>query len=145
MKRILLILALMLNAVIASSQTITRVETLKSLNFGCQKFCALITNDDTTFVIKVKQAYGRDDFVIGLGNREEAIKTLQFLVDVKLNRDDLVNLENPTGNYVKKGFGGLTFISQGHQYNVTIGKSYLKGFLNILMGVKEDGEDEDDE
>lgn len=135
----------MLNAVIASSQTITRVETLKSLNFGCQKFCALITNNDTTFVIKVKQAYGRDDFVIGLGNRDEAIKTLQFLVDVKLGRDDLVNLENPTGNYVKKGFGGLTFISQGHQYNVTIGKSYLKGFLDILMGVKGDGEDEDED
>ena len=71
MKRILFILALMLNAVYASSQTITRVETLKSLNFGCQKFCALITNNDTVFAIKVKQAYGRDDFVIGLGVKED--------------------------------------------------------------------------
>lgn len=119
MKKLIFILMLCL-AMPAASQNVYRNVELKSFRMGTMK---LYMTDSLTFAItfKTNNRY-KPTFSCILGKKEQAIKLLTFLKDLKLGDDDVVDLENESENYVTHGmWTALRIYSSGKQfwYDVT--------------------------
>ena len=121
--RKILILLMMMVSVVVSAQTITKSKVLKSTDLGNQKLQMAIQKNDTVYAIVLKSSGGgsRDDvIVVALGNKENALRLLNVMLDVELEKDDVLALENETKNVVKKwplpGGGFAVFHEIGVRY-----------------------------
>ncbi len=145
MKKIFFILFVMISTVV-SGQTLTRVQVLKSLELGVIKLQLIIQNSDTLYSLSLADlSTSRNDRVIvGLGSRENALRLFNILLDLKLNKDDVLELENETKNYVKRNsLGGFyIFHELGVRYG-RINKQHIKTFINVLQGkeIQQEGKD----
>ena len=138
MRKILFLLMVMVSAAV-SGQTLTRAKVLKSTDLGNQKLQMAIQNNDTVFAIVLKNSGpgSRDDVVVvGLGNRQNALRLLNVLAGVELSKDDALSLENETNNVVKKwplaGGGFAVFHELGVRYG-QLRKPNIKGFIKVLQ------------
>ena len=120
-----------------SGQTLTKSKVLKSTDLGNQKLQMAIQNNDTVYAIVLKSSGGgRDDvIVVALGNRENALRLLNVMLDVGLEKDDVLALENETKNVVKKwplpGGGFAVFHELGVRYG-QLRKPNIKGFIKAI-------------
>lgn len=84
---------------------------------------------------------------VALGDRENAIRLLNVLNEVKLKGDDMLHLENETDNVVTRGaFGGsnLRFYSEGRQFTGDCHKMYIRKMIEYLEGKKVEDQEGDD-
>ena len=138
MRKILFLLMMMVSLAV-SGQTLTKSKVLKSTDLGNQKLQMAIQNNDTVYAIVLKSSGGgRDDvIVVALGNRENALRLLNVMLDVELEKDDVLALENETKNVVKKwplpGGGFAVFHELGVRYG-QLRKPNIKGFIKVLQG-----------
>ena len=139
MRKILLLMMMMVSVAV-SSQTLTRSKVLKSTDLGNQKLQMAIQKNDTVYAIVLKNSGGgsRDDvIVVALGNRQNALRLLNVMLDVELEKDDVLALENETNNVVKKwplaGGGFAVFHELGVRYG-QLRKPNIKGFIKVLQG-----------
>lgn len=138
MRKILILLMMMVSLAV-SGQTLTKSKVLKSTDLGNQKLQMAIQNNDTVYAIVLKSSGGgRDDvIVVALGNRENALRLLNVMLDVELEKDDVLALENETKNVVKKwplpGGGFAVFHELGVRYG-QLRKPNIKGFIKVLQG-----------
>lgn len=136
MRKILFLLMMMVSLA-ASGQTLTKSKVLKSTDLGNQKLQMAIQNNDTVYAIVLKSSGGgRDDvIVVALGNRENALRLLNVMLDVELEKDDVLALENETKNVVKKwplpGGGFAVFHELGVRYG-QLRKPNIKGFIKAI-------------
>ena len=136
MRKILFLLMLMVSLAV-SGQTLTKSKVLKSTDLGNQKLQMAIQNNDTVYAIVLKSSGGgRDDvIVVALGNRENALRLLNVMLDVELEKDDVLALENETKNVVKKwplpGGGFAVFHELGVRYG-QLRKPNIKGFIKAI-------------
>ncbi len=134
MKRKVLFLFCLLMAICASAQSISRNVLLKSTDLGNQKLYAMVSKEDTTFVIMLKTTSRiQPAFPVALGNKVNAIRLLNFLLDAELHGDDILDLENETHNLVKKNaLGGFLVFSEGQAYSQQLRKPNIKGFIKEI-------------
>ena len=136
MRKILFLLMMMVSLAV-SGQTLTKSKVLKSTDLGNQKLQMAIQNNDTVYAIVLKSSGGgRDDvIVVALGNRENALRLLNVMLDVELEKDDVLALENETKNVVKKwplpGGGFAVFHELGVRYG-QLRKPNIKGFIKAI-------------
>ena len=136
MRKILILLMMMVSLAV-SGQTLTKSKVLKSTDLGNQKLQMAIQNNDTVYAIVLKSSGGgRDDvIVVALGNRENALRLLNVMLDVELEKDDVLALENETKNVVKKwplpGGGFAVFHELGVRYG-QLRKPNIKGFIKAI-------------
>ena len=134
MKRLILSLLMVSAICMAIGQTLVQRKTIKSINFGVLKLEQVIQERDTTYamLIATTNRYQKN-IVVALGNRDNAVRLLRLLSDLKLKNDDMLDLENDTHNVVTRGsFGSLRFHSEGRQFQGDCGKAYIKTFLKTL-------------
>ena len=128
---------MMMVSLAVSGQTLTKSKVLKSTDLGNQKLQMAIQNNDTVYAIVLKSSGGgRDDvIVVALGNRENALRLLNVMLDVGLEKDDVLALENETKNVVKKwplpGGGFAVFHELGVRYG-QLRKPNIKGFIKAI-------------
>lgn len=136
MRKILFLLMMMVSLAV-SGQTLTKSKVLKTTDLGNQKLQMAIQNNDTVYAIVLKSSGGgRDDvIVVALGNRENALRLLNVMLDVELEKDDVLALENETKNVVKKwplpGGGFAVFHELGVRYG-QLRKPNIKGFIKAI-------------
>ena len=64
-----------------------------------------------------------------LGNRDNAIRLLRFMSELKLTKNDVVDLENATENTLRLGlFGNLEIFSEGGNFSGLIAKKQCRHF-----------------
>ena len=79
MRKVLLVLV-MLVAVVASGQRVTKRKALKTTDLGNQKLEAVISATDTIYVISLKTgSMGMKYVTVELGDAERALRLLTFL------------------------------------------------------------------
>ena len=128
---------MMMVSVAVSGQTLTKSKVLKTTDLGNQKLQMAIQKNDTVYAIVLKSSGGgRDDvIVVALGNRENALRLLNVMLDVELEKDDVLALENETKNVVKKwplpGGGFAVFHELGVRYG-QLRKPNIKGFIKAI-------------
>lgn len=134
MKRIVLLLSCLLMAICAIAQSISRNVLLKSTDLGNQKLYAMVYKQDTTLVIIMKTTSRiQPTFPVELGNKANAIRLLNFLLDAELHGDDILDLENETHNLVKKNaLGGFLVFSEGQAYSQGLRKKQIKSFIEAI-------------
>lgn len=135
MKKILLTAAMAFIVSLCYGQSIVRAKMLKSTDLGNQKLEVMVDGNDTTFAIIIHNgAATRHPFPVALGNKENALRILNFLLDAELENDDMIRLENPTDNCVKKnGFGGYLVLSEGRAFSGHLRKPNIRGFIKAIQ------------
>lgn len=115
-------------------QTMTKTKVLKSTDLGNQKLEAVISQGDTTMVLIIKTGSRVMPTVNAvLGGRDDALRILNFLLEAEPSGDDVIDLENPSHNYVKKNpLGGLAVFSTGQQFSGQLRKPNIKGFIKAV-------------
>lgn len=136
MKRIMLLFAIVFLVLSVSGQSVVRRKPICKVNYGNIQLEQIVSETDTCYAMYIKTNNNYHPFItIDLGNKIQAIKMLNFLIDVKLENDDMVTLDNATNNIVTRGlFGSLRFHSEGRQFSGDVIKKYLKTFLDVLEG-----------
>lgn len=136
MKRIMLLFAIVFLVLSVSGQSVVRRKPICKVNYGNIQLEQIVSETDTCYAMYIKTNNNYHPFItIDLGNKIQAIKMLNFLIDVKLENDDMVTLDNATNNTVTRGlFGSLCFHSEGRQFSGDVIKKYLKTFLDVLEG-----------
>ena len=136
MKKLIMIIAALVVFLDVYAQKVYRVERLKSFNMGAAVL-ERVVQADTTYAIVMKSggAYV-SRFTVALGKKDEAIRLLTFISELKLSKDDVVELENETDNFIKKGpLGGLALCEKVTQRYSVITTGQAK---KMLEAVKED-------
>lgn len=133
MKNILLFLT-MFCAFTANSQVLTSVKTLKTTDLGNQKLQVSCDGKNEYYCILLKTGNAFDKYIeVGLGTKEEAVKLLDFLLNVEVRRGDVIRLENPTGNTAKYSVAsGYTVYSLGGYLKGHLRKPNIKSFLKEI-------------
>jgi len=132
----------------AQAQSLTKSKILKTTDLGNQKLAVNVQKQDTTFTILFKTANRfQKQFECVLGDRDNALRLLQFLQDLELEKGDIIDLENPSGNYVKKNaLGGLLVFSEGGTFSQQLRKPHCKAFIEAIKmycGLNQPDEDEE--
>lgn len=135
MKKTLFTAVMVLVVSLCYGQSIVRAKTLKSTDLGNQKLEVTVDGNDTTFVVIIHNGgAARHPFPVVLGGRDNAMRILGFLLDAELEDDDMIRLENPTDNYVKKnGFGGYLVFSEGRAFTGQLRKPNIRGFIKAIQ------------
>jgi hypothetical protein len=135
MKKIILFLVISVMCVSVYAQTVVEVETLKVTDLGNQKLCAAKVNgciDYYYIMLKTSNIYQKY-ITVYLGDKEEAIRLLQFLYDLNSKSGTYINLENRTDNVVSwNRLGYYTVFSEGRVLKGHIRKQNIKGFIAEL-------------
>jgi hypothetical protein len=133
MKNILLFILITLS-LSAQAQRIVKNKTLKTTDLGNQKLEVSIADNDTVYVMFIKCGSVAKKYVtVELGNSKDALRILQFLLDADISGDDVINLENPSNNLVKKNsLGGYLVYSEGHAFSGQLRKPNIKGFIKAI-------------
>lgn len=135
MKKIILFLVISVMCVSVYAQTVVEVETLKVTDLGNQKLCAAKVNgriDYYYIMLKTSNIYQKY-ITVYLGDKEEAIRLLQFLYDLKSKGGTYIHLENRTNNVVSwNRLGYYTVFSEGRVLKGHIRKQNIKGFIAEL-------------
>lgn len=131
MKKLIITILVLVLALPVSAQKVYRSEVLKSYRSGTMK---LYETEGKTYSIIFKTGNRfTPTFPCVLGDRENALRLLEFLRELKLGDDDMVDLENETKNWVKRGlWGSLRIISEGNQFSYDITKKEIKGMIEII-------------
>lgn len=135
MKKIILFLVISVMCVSVYAQTVVEVETLKVTDLGNQKLCAAKVNgciDHYYIMLKTSNIYQKY-ITVYLGDKEEAIRLLQFLYDLNSKSGTYIHLENRTNNVVSwNRLGYYTVFSEGRVLKGHIRKQNIKGFIAEL-------------
>lgn len=135
MKKIILFLVIAVMCVSVYAQTVVEVETLKATYLGNQKLCAAKVNgciDYYYLMLKTSNIYQKY-ITVYLGDKEEAIRLLQFLYDLNSKGGTYIHLENRTDKVVSWNIlGYYTVFSEGRALKGHIRKQNIKGFIAEL-------------
>lgn len=138
MKKIILFLVIAVMCVSMYSQTVVEVETLKATDLGNQKLCAAKVNGSIDYyylMLKTSNIYQKY-ITVYLGDKEEAIRLLQFLYDLNSKGGTYIHLENMTDNVVSWNIlGYYTVFSEGKALKGHIRRQNIKGFLRVLKKI----------
>lgn len=138
MKKIILFLVIAVMCVSVYAQTVVEVETLKATDLGNQKLCAAKVNgciDYYYLMLKTSNIYQKY-ITVYLGDKEEAIRLLQFLYDLNSKGGTYIHLENRTDNVVSWNIlGYYTVFSEGRALKGHIRRQNIKGFLRVLKKI----------
>ncbi len=133
-----IILLLLTISMVSQGQTITRTVTLKSTDLGNQKLEAAIGKDTVYAMLIATGNRAMKHLTVGLGEKENALRLLSFLLDADIKKGDFINLENPTDNIVTKNpLGGYLVYSQGRQFSGQLRKPNIKGFIEAIREFSE--------
>ena len=137
MKRIILLILLNVS-LMATAQTITKTKTLKSTDLGNQKLEAVVGRDTVYVMLITTGSRAMKYLTVELGNKENALRILSYLLDADIKKGDFINLENPTDNIVtKNALGGYLVYSQGRQFSGQLRKPNIKGFIEAIQEFSE--------
>ena len=134
MKKLIFILMLCL-AMPAAAQKVYKSEELKSFRMGGIK---LYMTDSLSYAInfRTNNRY-QPTFVCILGDREQAVKLLKFLIGSKPKNDEVIDLENESGNLVTRGMlGSYRFFSEGKQFYYDVEPKEIRKMLEAIEKTK---------
>lgn len=133
-----IVLLLLTIAMVSQGQTITRKVTLKSTDLGNQKLEAVVGKDTVYVMLIATGSRVMKHVTVELGDKENALRILLFLLDANIKKGDFINLENPTDNIVtKNSLGGYLVYSQGRQFSGQLRKPNIKGFIEAIREFSE--------
>ena len=124
-------------------QSMTRVVELKKTDLGNQRLEAMvfkndIKNDTIYRMVFTSSEVTSMTFVAVLGDRRQAEHILTFLLGAKPRGNDIIDLENPTHNYVKKNsLGGFRVYSEGGAFSQQLRKPNIRGFIKAIQEFNE--------
>mgnify|MGYP006874875180 CR=1 FL=1 len=127
--------AMLMMATAMMGQSMTRAVELKTTDLGNQRLEAMVSQGDTIYrmVFRASEVTSMT-FVAVLGDRRQAEHILTFLLDAKPRGNDIIDLENPTHNYVKKNsLGGFRVYSEGRAFSQQLRKPNIRGFINAIQ------------
>lgn len=130
MKKLLFVLLICL-AVPAAAQKVIKNEELATFRMGGVK---LYMTDSVTYALRFRTDNPiTNTFPCILGDREQAVRLLTFIRDVKLGDNDVIDLENATGNFVSRGlWGSFRIHSEGKQFSFDITKKEIKKMIEAI-------------
>lgn len=133
MRKFLIALCMMI-CVAASAQSVMSTETLKTTDLGNQKLMVAVSGEDTLYSVALKTGNSFQKYImVALGDRERALKLLQFLYDYKAKKGDIIDLENATHNTATyQGASGYRVVSEGGQLSGHLRKPNIKGFIKVI-------------
>ena len=130
---------MLLMATAIMGQSMTRVVELKKTDLGNQRLEAMvfkndIKNDTIYRMVFTSSEVTSMTFVAVLGDRRQAEHILTFLLDAKPRGNDIIDLENPTHNYVtKNSLGGFRVYSEGRAFSQQLRKPNIRGFIKSIQ------------
>lgn len=140
MKKFLIVLSLVITTVsMCYSQKVYEYEekTLKTTDLGNQKLVVKDYAGEHHYFIRLKPLRdpNRSIIVVELGETEQALHILQFLDDLKIKGDNMIDLENPSCNTARwsGGINKCFFIYEdgtgryGH-----VRKPHLKKYIEAI-------------
>ena len=126
-----LIVFLMLSCLSVQAQTVHRVNEIKSVAMGGLR----LIEDAGGYCMLVRTGNRYEpNVVVDLGDSANAVRLLTFMVELKMRSDDIVELENPTDNFIYKGgFGGFRIYERTRTIDGYAHPSNIKKLLKALV------------
>ena len=126
-----LIVFLMLSCLSVQAQTVHRVNEIKSVAMGGLRL--IEDAGEYCMLVRTGNKY-EPNVVVDLGDSANAVRLLMFMVELKMRSDDIVELENPTENYIYKGgFGGFRIYERTRTIDGYAHPSNIKKLLKALV------------
>ena len=126
-----LIVFLMLSCLSVQAQTVHRVNEIKSVAMGGLRL--IEDAGEYCMLVRTGNKY-EPNVVVDLGDSANAVRLLTFMVELKMRSDDIVELENPTENYIYKGgFGGFRVYERTRTIEGYAHPSNIKKLLKALV------------
>ena len=134
MRKAIMVIMMMMVCVAVQAQTVIRTDVLKKTDLGNQRLEATREGNDTTYVMLIATGNRFKSYVdVVLGGKTDALRMLQFLLDAEISGDDVITLDNPTNNLVKKNtLGGYRVFSEGRQLSGQLRKPNIKAFIKAI-------------
>ena len=130
MRKFLVLLVCLFAVSVMNGQTVHKVRELKSIGLGNVRLQEI----DSVYVLvmRTNNSY-QPTFPVVLGRRDEAIRLLKFISELKIGSRDIVDLENESHNVIKKGpVGGFMVYSDGMQFAQGLTKKQAIGFMEAV-------------
>lgn len=135
MKKVLLLILAVMVSQVAVSQKVVRNRVVASVAMGNNKLVEI----EGRYSIRMRAANLPDELMyIDLGDSANAVRLLTFLSELRVKDDEVVVLENPSGNTIESGpFGSFTVFDDlkviyGHTHH-----TYCEKMLKALTGKSE--------
>ena len=126
-----LIVFLMLSCLMVQAQTVHRVNEIKRVAMGGLRL--IEDAGEYCMLVRTGNKY-EPNVVVDLGDSANAVRLLTFMVELKMRSDDIVELENPTENYIYKGgFGGFRIYERTRTIEGYAHPSNIKKLLKALV------------
>lgn len=133
-RKAIVVIMMMMVCVAVQAQTIIRTDVLKKTDLGNQRLEATREGSDTTYVMLIATGNNFKPYVdVVLGGKADALRLLHFLLDAEISGDDVITLDNPTNNLVKRNtLGGYRVFSEGRQLSGQLRKPNIKAFIKAI-------------
>lgn len=134
MRKAIMVIMMTMVCAAVQAQTIIRTDVLKKKDLGNQRLEATREGNDTTYVMLIATGNNFKPYVdVVLGGKADALRLLQFLLDAEISGDDVITLDNPTNNLVKRNtLGGYRVFSEGRQLSGHLRKPNIKAFIKEI-------------
>lgn len=143
MKRIILILLIAVTTVSGYAQKLHSYETIRKTELGNQR---LLVSDSVFFFHLKTGSRAYPKITVVLGGRDDALRILRFLAEVKPKSGDVIELENENNDIVGyNSLGQYVFYSSGRQFSAQMSRRYVKGYIEAIENYGKEGEKADEE
>ena len=144
MKKVIFTIVAVLLVIGAGAQSITKRKALKTYLMGHLRLEQVISEKDTLYGLYINSGNRYEGYYpVALGDRQNAIRLLKLMEDVKLEDDDILYLENQTKNRVSRGFmGSLRIYSESGVFHQDFDPKYMRKCREVLESLDADGNEE---
>lgn len=137
MKKIIFMALLFAMPFVLSAQQVVKTNSIKHRG-GAQRIASTVINGDTIYSLSLKsnnEFWG--DVTVELGDRDNAIRLLEFLATYKPDKGDLIVLDTPAQNVAKPtkfmGVKMYAIYEPGGRISGLIAKKQIKDFIEMLQ------------
>jgi hypothetical protein len=133
MKKIIILL-LMCLSLAAVGQKVHKTNVIASLAMNGVR----LVNIDSTYSIQVRTDNRYEPYVtVLLGDSADAVRYLEFLSELHVEGEDVVELENPTKNYITRGaFGSFLVHDETRTFRGNMHRTHARSMWEALTGEK---------
>lgn len=137
MKKIIFMALLFAMPFVLSAQQVVKTNSIKHFG-GAQRIASTVIDGDTIYSLSLRsnnEFWG--DVSVELGNKDSAIRLLEFLAEYKPDKGDFIVLDNQKQNVVKPtkimGVKMYAIYEPGGRIRGLIAKKQIKDFIEMLQ------------
>ena len=132
MKKVFIMIVAVLLGEVTTAQKVYRNREVASVAMGNTKLIEI----EGKYSLKLRTQNSVDEYMyVDLGDSVNAVRLLTFISELKISDEDVVVLENPSGNTIQKGpMGSFKVFDEFKAAYGYTHHTYVKKMLNALTG-----------